>query len=232
VFLAINFLNTFSSFSHATGTTTPEIALQTSITNFPLPPNVNKTYGTYQGIQNGIFSYVQAITSTTHNTLLIVTYLYPNSATKQYVVVPSEQILDLLYFFDNNHLPSSNAAFTASPIPGTIPYYSVDPRQRAADIGSVITQLLKSPFKETQRQIWVEVTLTGPFTPHLPTVNYGSNTVSVLQNVTAVSLLNNILTFTFQPNDPRLTYPPTIIVTPEQVQRIIFVRYPNAPTTL
>lgn len=227
-----DFLNTFSSFSRATGTTTPEMALQTTITYLPLPPNSNKPYGTYQGIQNGIISYAQAITSTTYNTLLIVSYLYPNSATKQYVVVPAEQILDLLYFFDNNHLPSSNGAFTASPIPGTIPYYSVDPRQRAADIGSVITQLLKTPFKETQSQIWMEVTLTGPFTPQLPTINYGSNTVSVLQNVTAVSLTNNILTITFQPNDPRLTYPPTVIVTPEQVQRIIYVRYPNTPSTL
>lgn len=221
-------LNTFSSFSHATGTTTPEMALQTTITTLPIPPGSNVPYATYQGIKNGIISYVQSITSTTYNTLLLVTYQNLGSAVNQYVVVPSEQILDLLYF-PVNHLPINSNAFVAPPIAGTIPYYSVDPRQRAADIGSVITKLLSSPFKQNQSQIWMEVTLTGPFNPSVPVVTDGSNTVSLLKNVTGVSLLNNIITVTFQPIDQ--PNPPTVIVTPEQVLRIIYVLKPNAPSS-
>ena len=89
-------INTFGFFSSSIAATAtfPYVAIQTTLS----PSN----YTTYKNITNGIIPYVQSITPTMFNTLLIVTYLPPSGTQQQsnpqFVVLPSDQTTTLLYF--------------------------------------------------------------------------------------------------------------------------------------
>lgn len=213
-------VNAFAFFSSAIATTStyPYVALQTN-----LPTSLYYNYTTYKNISNGIISYVQNIFSTTYNTLLIVKYLPPSGSRQtlpQYVVVPAEQIVELLYFTVKT-LPASNAPFTSSPINGTIPFFSVDPTQRAVDIVYAVNQLMTT-FKNTgtNSQVWVQITLKGPFKPPLP--NPG-----LLQNIQSVTYSNSLIQFTFQTTNQPIVQ--TVLVAPEQVQQITYLQTFNSP---
>lgn len=200
-------VNSFRSLSPTAnrGTVLPEILLQTSIAN-------NPQYTTYRYLVNGVIPYVQNITQTTYNTLLIVSYWTPAmSNVTQYLVVPVEQIVMLPYFPYSYYTPPTPFAATAPP--GTIPYFSINPTQRAADIASVVSQLLTT-FKQTgNTQVWIQTTLSGPFNYPVPN--------GLLQNVRSVSVNNSLLQITFSP--PNFTPNQTIIVAPEQVQQITYL---------
>lgn len=208
-------VSTFKSLPPAGGINTPEVALQTTI------PTSN-AYTAYRYISNGIISYVQSITQTTYNTLLIVAYQaqqFPSYL--QYIVVPVEQIVALLYFENKNNLPSSSSPFSAGTIPNSVPYYFVDPKQRAADIVSAVTKLMATPFKTAPtNQVWLQTTLSGPFSPPIPN--------GLLKNVISISIANNSLIEVeyLPPNQPQ---PLTIVLTPEQVLQINYVLNLNSP---
>ncbi len=203
------------------GSTLPYFVMQTTIPHSP-------TYTTYRYLSNGIIPCVQSLTQTPYNTLLIVTYLIPSlsalQAVPQYIVVPAEQILTLSYFLVGyGPTPNIQTPFTSTTIPGTTPFFSVDPTQRAIDIVSAVTTLMKKPFKNasTNSQVYVQTTLNGPYNPSLPKAG-------LLQNITAVSYSGSLIQFTFQtgPTSPSQT----ILVAPEQVQQIIYVRVYGNPS--
>jgi hypothetical protein len=205
--------NTFTALSPATGIQVPEVALQTT-----LPATT--AYQTYRYITNGIVPYVQAITQTPFNTLLIVSYFPTQTpATLQYIVLPPEQVTAVLYFPTISNLPLSNAAFTATVVPGTLPFFTVDPLLRTTDIASAVTQLMSAPFVGPVSQVWVQTTLTGPFNPSVPN--------GLLKNITAVSITSGLIQFTFLP--PNQPIPLTVIISPEQVQQITYVLNFNSP---
>ncbi len=181
----------------------------------------SNAYTTYKYIVNGLIPYVQSITQTTNNTLLIITYqCLQTPSVSQYIVLPTEQVTALLYFPYQNTLPTSNAPFTASVISGTTPYFSVDPKQRATDIVDATTKLLNAPFKtSSQTQVWIQTTLTGPFNPPVPN--------GLLKNVLAISVNNSLIQIQFLP--PNLSTPTTVFVSPEQVQQITYLLNYNNP---
>ena len=156
-------LNTFKALKHASGTQVPEFALQTT-----LPGNI--PYTTYRYINNGLIPYVQSITPTVYNTLLIVAYQTTQTyGVSQYLVLPSEQVVAVLYFPTLSNLPKTQGSFTASAPVGTLPYFEVNPYQRAIDIASAVNQLMQPPFHTSNtNQVWMQTTLTGPFNP--PTI--------------------------------------------------------------
>ncbi len=190
----------------------PYIALQTTLPN-------SSQYTTYKSISNGIISYVQNIASTPYNTLVLVTYLPPPASKQQsvpqYIVLPAEKMISLLYFTYAT-APLSTNAFTASPIYDTIPFFSVDSTQRASDIVSAVNQLMGAPYKNTSTnsQVWVQTTLNGPFNPPLPSPG-------LLQNIKSVSYNNSLIQFTFQTTPQSVVQ--TILVAPEQVQQITYL---------
>jgi hypothetical protein len=198
------------------GTNLPYFIMQTT-----LPNNTYNT--TTRFILNGIVPYVQSITSTTYNTLLIVSYLPPPNSGQQsimqYVVVPSDEIVTLNYFPQNyGPVPNIETPFNSTAAPGTLPFFSVDPAQRASDIVQAINMLMNNaPFKntETNSQVWVQTTLTGPYNPPLPEPG-------LLKYIQADTYTNGLIQITFQ-TSPQQTAQ-TILVAPEQVQRIIYLR--------
>ncbi len=207
-------LSTFSSLSHASGTQVPEFALQTSLPN-------NIPYKTYSYISNGIIPYVQSITPTVYNTLLIVTYLTPQTyGVAQYLVLPPEQVIAVLYFPTLWNLPKVPGGFTAAAPAGTTPYFSVNPYERAIDIASAVNQLMQAPFHTSNtNQVWMQTTLTGPFNPPIPN--------GLLQNITSISAASGLLQISFLP--PYQQTQQFVILAPEQMQRIIYVLNFNAP---
>jgi len=217
--------------------TPPLIEVQTTTTVPMVPPKYgNKPYGMYSGFYpNAIIPFVQNITGTTYNTLLIVTY-YSQAATSKYplyVVLPVEQVTCLLYFPTISNLPPSNLASSApafiSTFPsGIIPFFSVAPQQRAVDIVSAVNQLIalfpQAPNSKANSQVWIQTTVNGPYMdPSTPN--------GLIQNVLGISLTGNyLLQITYQPSDQVPQNTGTVYVSPEQVQQILFVRYQNQPS--
>jgi hypothetical protein len=206
----------------------PEALIQTT-----LPATLGSIYASYSGVLNGRIPWVQNIFPTMFNTLSIVEYLPTNfPGNPQYIVLPTEQLVDLLYFPNPNYQPKSNAAFTATAPPNTLPFFSVDPYQRAADIISAWNTLLNNTsvvianFTSSASQVWIQTTLSGPFayTPMRP---------GLLENVTSISMSGTgaILQIMYTPNN-RSYFPQIIYVPAEDVEQIIFVRDFNNPRAL
>ncbi len=195
----------------------PALALQTT-----LPASVGLRYGSYKGIQYGTIYYIQGITQTTYNTLIIVSYLpTQSSSTLEYVVLPIEQIVDLLYFPTQFSIQGTPPGpYISTTPPNTLIFYSINPYQRALDIISAWQSLVKL-FTNRSQQVWIQTTVSGPYNPAIP-----SN--GLLQQVSNVALSGNgLLAITFQTLNQ--TTIQTIYIPPEQVQQIVFIRNFNAP---
>lgn len=212
----------------------PALGLQTT-----LPTSLSNSYGTYKGIQNGTIYYIQAITQTTYNTLLIVSYLpKQSSGTIEYVVLPIEQIVDLLYFPTTfsiqGRVPGANpppGPYISTTPSNTLIYYSIDPYKRAVDIISAYNSLVKlfsnSPNSKSKSQVWIQTTVNGPYNPALPVFSLPNS--GLLQQVSSVTLSGNgLLAITFQTINQTITQ--TIYIPPEQVQQVIFIRNFNSPS--
>lgn len=187
------------------GTVLPEILLQTKIVN-------NPQYMTYRYLVNGVIPYVQNITQTTYNTLLIVSYLTSALGNvTQYLVVPVEQIIMLPYFPNSYYVPPT--PFSAANLNGAISYFSIHSTERALDIVSAVSQLLTTFKQSGNTQVWIQTTLNGPFNYPVPN--------GLIQNVKSVSVNNSLLQITFSP--PNFTPNQVIVVAPEQVQQITYI---------
>lgn len=203
----------------------PLLEMQTTLPN-------NIPYAGYKGIyQNGIIPFIQTITGTTYNTLLLVKYLTPTVGTQYpfYIILPVERVTSLLYFPTIANLPNPSVAaappFVAAFPPNVIPYYAVNPMHRAADIVSAVTQLRDLFTQASLNQVWIQTGVTGPYRdPSTPN--------GLLKNVLSVSLVGNgLLQITFRPLDQVPLNTGTVYVPAEQVQQILFIRYYNNPTS-
>jgi len=211
-------VNTFnsSSLSHATGAEYPQILFQTKLPSLPYTPYQ------YPNDNKGMISFVQSLTQTTHNTLLIVTYINQRfSSRPQYIVLPVEQFMDLVYVPTRYNQPSNSTSFSSNFTGGVYPYFSVDPKQRAADIVSAVNQLkTSSSFQRTAlTQIWIQTNLSGPFNPQIPN--------GLLKNITAISVDNSLIRIDYFP--PYFQQTQTVVVTPEQVEQVLFIYNYNTP---
>jgi hypothetical protein len=220
----LEIVETFNTYlPNAKGVNTPEVAIQTTLSPSP--------YLTYKYIINGRIPYVQSLTQTPFNTLLIVSYLSEQLPTSlQYVVLPVENVQMLLTFPTYYQLPSSNAPFTSMFSPTTVPFFAIDPKKRGSDIVSAFKKLMAAPFATATSQVWIQTTLNGPFRP--PLAMNGSNQV-LLKNVKRIDFSSNasgatsLLYVTFLPPDQSTDL--KIVLTPEQVQQVIYVLYPQSP---
>ncbi|MES2274090.1 MAG: hypothetical protein V4487_07850 [Chlamydiota bacterium] len=191
----------------ATLTTAPynipqsEVAIQTlSTTPFP--------YASY--VVNGLIPYVQTISLAPYDTLLIVKYV-PPGASPQYLVVPIELISEVIY----SPVTIPATGFTSSFANGVIPFFSIDPVKRAADIQSIATTLLTSaPYKTATSKVGILTTLSGPF--FLPLQN---GLIYNVQSVTLMAANDTLLLIKYLSTQ---FVSSTIVVAAEQVQQVVY----------
>jgi len=212
---------TFAStaFPHATGSLWPEFILQTT-----LLPGLSRTYGSYVYMVNGRIPFVQSIAETTNNTLLVVTYKPLPSQNTQTIVVPTEHIVDLIYVPYLYTEPLNANSFTMTMVPKQIPFYNVDPVERGADIVSAVTQLQDLAVNTAQSQVWIQTNFSGPFNPPMNSLGVPG----LIQNVLTASVLAaGLIQVTYLPLNQQVDQ--TILLTPEQVQLILYIPYYNTP---
>ncbi len=179
-----------------------EVAIQT-LSTIPFP------YAPY--VANGLIPYVQSASLAPNDTLLIIRYK-PPAATTQYLVVPIELISEVIY--SPITIPSS-PGFTSTFPNGVVPFFSIDPVQRAADIQSITTTLLTSaPYKTSTSKVGILTTLSGPF--FLPLQN---GLISNVQSIALASANDSLLIVKYLSTQ---FISGTIIVTAEQVQQIVY----------
>ncbi len=173
-----------------------------------------------------LYFNVQSITPATNYTIFIVGYA-TNNATTTYVVIPVEQIVEIVY----NPLPqtfNSSQTFGSNTVSGVLPYYSIEPSKRAADIQWVVANLSKVvPYTITN--ILVQTTLTGSYGAISCTGSTNgisnSGTISYVQGVTLVPSSNGTLMLVtyFCGNNSSSSY--SVIVAPNQVTGITYTFY-------
>ncbi|MDE3045430.1 MAG: hypothetical protein KGJ02_02130 [Verrucomicrobiota bacterium] len=203
----VSMVNTLLSTPYATNGS--EVAIQTS-TTIPFP------YAPY--VVNGIIPYVQSIASASNNTLLIVAY-QPIGTNVQYLVVPVEQIIAILY---SPKKILTSTAFTSTYASGYVVQTSVDLIQRASDIQGVVTTLLTaSPYKTQASTVGLQTTLSGSYYPPI------STTTGLIQNVQSVTLVsgNSGLLLVSYLSPKRISG--TIVIAAEQVEEVIYYPTPQ-----
>jgi hypothetical protein len=211
-------VNMFTALVNNPSLTPPyEVALQTTLLT-------QSNYRTYRYLVNGMIPFIQRIDPATNDTLLIVTYQLQQNAQglPYFIVLPVEDVVAMLDFPTQNNLPLNSKPFTAVYPSGIIPYFSVDPVQRATDIVNVTNKLLNTPpltipYKTSSSQVWIQTNLVGPFNPNTPN--------GLLKNVTSISNTysgsTTLIKIDYLPSY-NLSYTLSVIVTPEQVLEIIF----------
>ncbi len=186
-----------------------------------------------QTTRNGLLVNVLSIVPVTaiggtESTLLFVTY-YPNGVTRHptrpfYVVIPVEQVTELVYSY-NEPIPP-NANFSTTALPGVLPLFSVDMKQRAQDIQNAFTLLNGIPYAKAPPNptVGLQTTLKGTFN------DGGTIQNGFIPNVINISLSQapngTLLLVTYQKNLPvknQVTpFVYYIIVSPEQVYGITY----------
>ncbi len=203
----INMFNTFNGKSYNTNTS--RIALQTT--------------------RNSLINWLQSITPTSNYTLLIVGYGGQNKNT-QYVILPVEQITEVIY--------SSGTiigGFSASATSGILPIFEVNLLDRANDIIQVVNSLLSPSSRTTYNtngdvQVALQTSLTGSTGTQVQGGVYAPVTNGLISDVQSVSLNSSsygtllLVTYAYGNNN---TQTASISVGTEQIYGINF--YPIGP---
>ena len=126
---------------------------------------------------NGLIPNVQGIVASTYSTILIISYFPPSSFQVQYVVVPVEQITEVIY--SPTTIPSSGFSTGTTDLE-----IYVGLNHRAYDISEIINLLMtQSPYKTSRSKVNLQTTLTGPY--------YASFSNGLIQNIKEVTLIGN-----------------------------------------
>lgn len=162
--------------------------------------------------------------ATPYNTLLIITYTTTQTSTIptfQYVVVPVEQVSEVIY---SNTTIANNSVFTSTISSGVLPYYQVNIMQRAVDIQSVVHTLNNNVVFNNKgvQKVSLKTTLSGPFytADGVPTVIV-KGIIPEVQDVTLTGSHNGTLMIVRYLVNKLSTY---IVVSPEQVTAITYSR--------
>lgn len=206
------------------------------------PFKTNQSQIALQTTKNGLITNIQSITPMKNNTILLVKYLLPNNALPKgsvgkdssgasfgYAAIPVEQTVLLVY--SPTTIPTSSV-FTSSVPGGTLPIFSVDLAQRAADIEQVVALLANVPIANanlTAFPVSMQTTVNGPF--------YSGGTAASSLIVNGLIPQVKSVSSTVSPNGSLLlvTFKPlrvnqfassdgfaTVIVATDQVMQIIF----------
>lgn len=185
-------------------TPTSEVGIQTTIAG-------NSGYA--PAVINGFIPNVQSIFAAPNKTLFIITYFTtPRSSQPYYIVVGVEEIVTIAYSIQT----IARGTFNASNLPNSVSYFPIDLASRSEDIQSVVTTLLNNaPYKTAASTVTIQTTLTGPY--------YPSFSGGVLTKVLGLSLNfasnETMFLITYQASN---YMPGTIVVAPNQVQKIIY----------
>lgn len=134
-----------------------------------------------QTMRNGLITGVFDVDFAKNYTILIVKYSGPYYA--QYIVVPVEQIIEVVY--SSTAVVSTQGNFTATSTTGVLPYFNVDITQRAEDIVEIVNKLMDPAdvyYTPNKTQIGIQTMLTGPYYAQ------PSNANSAISNVKGVSV--------------------------------------------
>lgn len=172
-------------------TTTSQIALQTT--------------------RNGLIPNVQSLTASTYNTIFIVAYKVSSSFI-QYIVIPVEQIIELIYSPVAIPLQST---FTSSGIAGTLSFFDFDLMERAVDIQNVVTTMITTaPYKTVTSKVGLQTTLSGPFY-----LSFTNGFIPDIQSISVQPAANGTLLLVSYKLGFLIT---TIVVAPEQIYGIVY----------
>lgn len=164
-----------------------------------------------QTTRNGLIPNVQSLTPSTYSTLLIVAYKI--TSVFQYVVVPVEQVVELVYSPVAIPLQST---FTSSIISGALPIFSVDLMQRAVDIQNVVTTLTTTaPYKTAVSKVGIQSTLSGPFY-----LSFTNGFIPDVQSISVQPAQNGTLLLVSYKFGFQTT---TIVVAPDQIFGIVYL---------
>lgn len=196
-----------------------------------------------QTTKNGLITNVQFITPMDFSTVLVVGYWLPNdlpppgvvggrvASVKRYgyVALPIEQIVEMIY---SPIVMSSSFTFSSQPMNGTLPIFSVDMAQRAADIIQAVALLSNTPIANNSlySPVSLSTTLSGPF--------YGATTSSTqlitngliprVFNVSYTSPNSTLLLVQFKPYRTNTNLAngevASVVVAPDQINGIIFTQ--------
>lgn len=129
-----------------------------------------------QTTNNGLITNIQFLIPTQNNTILIAAYLLPSNGIPRgsvgkdgsgrgvgYVAIPVEQTVSLIY---SPGTMSTSDVYTSSAPPGTLPVFSVDLPQRAADIAEAVALMVVPPIANPRRSfspVSLKTMINGPY---------------------------------------------------------------------
>lgn len=126
---------------------------------------------------NGLIPNVQGIVASTYSTIFIISYFPPSSFQVQYVVVPVEQITEVIY--SPTTIPSSGFSSGSTDLE-----IYIGLNHRGYDISEIVNLLMtQTPYKTSRSKVNLQTTLTGPF--------YASFSGGLIQNVKEVTVIGN-----------------------------------------
>jgi len=188
-------------------TPTSEVSIQTAFSG---------TLSYAPSVLNGMIPFVQSVATGPNKTLFIISYKGArNSSQTQYIVVPVEQILSVVY----STRTIATTGFTVTPPTGMIPYFPINLPLRAEDIQNVVATLVTSaPYATPISSVAIQTTLDGPF---YPTITDGL--IPDVQNISlAASPNETLLLVNFIGPYNQLA---SVVVAVDQVEQVIY--YPN-----
>ncbi len=130
-----------------------------------------------QTTRNGLISNVVAIDPAPNFTVLIIQYRFPRKDLNLFIVVPIEQITEVIY-----STTTITGSFSPTVTTGLLPVFEVDFTERADDIIDTFTKLTTTPkyHKIGISQVALQTTLSGPY--------YAPLQHGLISNVQSISL--------------------------------------------
>ncbi len=228
------------------------------VSMFNLLNNANSIYKlsssqiALQTTRNGLITNVQFIIPMANSTILVVGYLMPDNRTPPgvaggipqpipagltatasrygYIALPVEQIVEMVY---SPIMMQSSFIFTSTVLGGTLPLFSVDLAQRAADIIQAVNLLNTPPIanpgtSNASPPVSMLTTVNGPYygvtNPSSQLIVNGK--IPRIVSITPVSPNGTLLLVQFKPlvtnNNLLQGEIATIVIAPDQVNEIQF----------
>jgi hypothetical protein len=222
LFFSLALFGQTSSFLVASGANGPIVyQIEASQRGFDIAKMVTQLSGS--GIFTGValqttsqlLYNVISLTPATNYTMFIVNYATTSGAVN-HIVVPVEQILEVVYRPYPQKF-SSNQQYAVGSVSGVLPYISVDPVERAADIQSIFNYLNttgRSSFSPSVYKIYIQTSLDLS--------NYYGLTSGVIVDARSVTISSGsngtLMLISYQYNTN--TY--SVVIAPEQVVSITY----------
>jgi len=139
------------------------------------PLGTNTSQIAIQTLRNGLISDVIDIDSAKNSTIFIIKYFVRHNFS-QYVVVPVEQIMEMVY-----SSTTISGDFSSTITTGVLPLFEMDMIERAEDIIDIFAKLSTGKYKNPSSLVSLQTALTGQF--YTPAIKNG-----LIPNIQSISL--------------------------------------------